>query len=232
MVEKSVIKRLYLTTQQMGQFPETQYLLLSLSKRSNISEGHYISNENSDLNDLRCLAIGVEEELPKECYKDEKTIPDYTEFPLFSKGSSSVLVRVLVKVNIIQIYCMSKSDVVYGKGLLILHMDRSCMLKRNGRTLRSGGKIELPEKGFGFNVLYNAALKHKEVSIESNGDLDTEEISKALDELKRNLQKMEDCQYDSAFFVDIALSVIVGVIVLWIFLLKVMKKYCERSSTQ
>ena len=53
--------------QQVDEFPETQYLLLATSKLSNFSEGHHISNANSDLKTLHCLALNAEKVMPKSC---------------------------------------------------------------------------------------------------------------------------------------------------------------------
>ena len=69
LVENYVIKRLYMMAQQVDDFPETQYLLLATSKLSNFSEGHHISNANSDLKTLHCLAKNAEKVMPKSCQK-------------------------------------------------------------------------------------------------------------------------------------------------------------------
>ena len=183
--------------QQVDEFPETQYLLLATSKLSNFSEGHHISNANSDLKTLHCLAKNAEKVMPKSCQKVmHEQLQDYSEYDLYSKEYSRIVARVFVEDdNIIQIDCLHTSDVLVVKRVTFLYMDRSCTIRRNGKILRNGQMID-PEEVFGFKVIYNAPSNMHDVSNpEGEKSMTLETIYKIIGKLKKQLEILEASSY-------------------------------------
>ena len=251
LVENYVIKRLYMMAQQVDEFPETQYLLLATSKLSNFSEGHHISNANSDLKTLHCLAKNAEKVMPKSCQKVmHEQLQDYSEYDLYSKEYSRIVARVFVEDdNIIQIDCLHTSDVLVVKGVAFLYMDRSCTIRRNGKILTNGQMID-PEEVFGFKVIYNAPSNMHEVSNpegeksmtletmhevsnpEGEKSMTLETIYKIIGKLKKQLEILEASSYEGGIemYIDIILVIVVALIVVWLFVYRTLKKFCEQRS--
>ena len=179
------IQRVFLMTRPVSEFPEQQYLLLSTRRTSNITEGSLVSNENSDLKRLRCMVSGVE--LPEHCYKEIGKITDYSEFPIFAKERALVVVRLILHMDIVQTSCRTEADVVFSKGILIMLVDPSCRIYRNGMELRKGENIE-NEEDFGFSIVLNKNIDI-ENSFAEKGSMELSQFAILFEQSRKEMER-------------------------------------------
>ena len=231
-VEDRSVRRLFMVSDHISEYPDTQYLGLGLKKINNLVDGQFVSGKtkSSNLNAILCLgALSNDESPPKQCYKENKAIPNFSEFTLFTKDSATVVIRMIVHNDIVQVICLTMSDVIYSKGILVLQVSKTCTIKLQGQTLRNGDGNFKDTSFFGFKIIYNDVLVDVENFDDKNYGVKWMEdrLENKSRKLIQNLQSLQDGQYELGPIFDIVISAIIACVVFGTFIYKMWIKYCN-----
>ena len=228
-IEGSRIKRIYMITEVMDRYPETQYLGLGLKNYNRIFEGHIISGKSQETNlkYLKCIsALYNEESIPEQCHEDSKKMEKYSEYVVFTESHVTIVARIIIHNEIMEISCPQTSDVIFGKGLIILQMSKSCLVKVHGTRLRNAEETDIDVLDYGFQILYNGKLKQKKQQDKGSKFTD-EEFQTLTDKLKVTLDEENGI---SPFLFDVLISFFLAASVVFTVLYKIVRNYCSKPT--